>query len=90
MYQRHPEGARAKQDRRGAHWRGGVHWFARRVHRTPRAVHYWISGQRPVDPLALDMLKTLEREAGIAVDAGDGPDSGRNGAGGASRDGATG
>jgi len=65
LYALHPEGARAKADRRGLTVAYGVRWLARRLHRTPRTVQRWIAGTRRPDPLALRVIEDLEREAGI-------------------------
>lgn len=66
LYSLHPEGARAKADRRGLTVAYGVRWLAKRLHRTPRTVYRWIDGTHRPDPLAVEALERLEREAGIA------------------------
>lgn len=63
-YRAHPTGLPARGVRPGPEGRG-IEWFAGRVHRNPRTVRNWIRGDAPTDPLALDALATLEREAGI-------------------------
>ena len=68
LYRAHPEGARAKRDRRGLAVAYGVRWLARRLHRTPRTVQRWIDGTHRPDPLAVEALERLEREAGIEPD----------------------
>ena len=65
LYALHPEGARAKADRRGLTVAYGVRWLAERLRRTERTVYRWIDGTRRIDPLALEMIERLEREAGI-------------------------
>ena len=65
LYALHPEGARAKADRRGLTVAYGVRWLAKRLHRTPRTVYRWIDGTHRPDPLAVEALERLEREAGI-------------------------
>lgn len=63
LYALHPEGARAKADRRGLTVAYGVRWLAKRLHRTPRTVYRWIDGTHRPDPLAVEVLERLEREA---------------------------
>lgn len=65
LYEAHPEGAAAKTDRRGAGVAVGVSWLADRVHRSPRTIQRWIDGTRTPDPLAVEKIGELEREAGI-------------------------
>lgn len=64
VYQAHPEGLAARSAVTGPTPKGRE-WFAARVHRDPRTVRRWIDGTRPVDPMAVAILATLEREAGI-------------------------
>lgn len=64
VYEAHPEGARARTTQRGAPQARGVIWFAERIHRHPTTVSRWISGVHPPDPLAIEVLARLEREAG--------------------------
>lgn len=65
LYEAHPEGAAAKEDRRGAKQAVGVSWVAARLHRSPRTIQRWIDGTRTPDPLALAVISDLEREAGL-------------------------
>lgn len=65
LYEAHPEGAAAKEDRRGAEQAVGVSWLADRVHRSPRTIQRWIDRTRTPDPLAVEKIEELEYEAGI-------------------------
>lgn len=43
--------------------RGAKSWFAEQVKRHPSTVARWISGDHPIEELALEKLETLERQA---------------------------
>lgn len=64
VYDAHPEGLAAHHTHMGPEPQG-IEWFADRVHRTPRTINRWINDRSAPEPLALDRLEDLEREAGI-------------------------
>jgi len=64
LYQHHPDGGDESTVV------AAVAWLAGRLRYTPRAIFYWIAGERALNPAAEQLIELLEAEAGLITTEG--------------------